>query len=106
MRPAVVALAAGLLFGSAAGTNNAYASGAGLQQRYDLAYAQCMAASGNRVQQALPAAPFHAPYYYRPYAYPAYYTYPAYPGPWFGPAVSVGFIGGFGHHHHGGFHRH
>ena len=71
----------GLLFGSAVGADNAYASGAGLQQRYDLAYAQCMAASGNRLQQALPAAPDYPPYYYWPYGYPAYYTYPAYYGP-------------------------
>ena len=68
-----------MLFGSAVGANNAYASGGGLQQRYDLAYAQCMTASGNRLQ-AFPAGPYYSPYY-GPYAYPAYYTYPAYYGP-------------------------
>ncbi|HYZ34485.1 MAG TPA: glycine zipper family protein [Crenalkalicoccus sp.] len=104
----------GLLFGSAVGGNNAYASGAGLQQRYDMAYAQCMSASGNRLQ-AFPAAGYYppyayGPYAYGPYAYPAYYG--GYYGPWFGPAFSLGFFGRFGshfHHHgffHGGFRRH
>jgi Glycine-zipper domain len=69
----------GLLFGSAVGANNAYASGGGLQLRYDLAYAQCMTARGNRLQ-ALPAAPYYLPNY-GPYAYPAYYAYPVYYGP-------------------------
>jgi hypothetical protein len=95
----------GLLFGSAVGADNAYASGGGLQQRYDLAYAQCMTASGNRLQ-ASPAAPYYPPSY-GPYAYPAYYTYPAYYGPWFGPTVSVGFFGHSGHHaHHAGSFHH
>ena len=63
----------GLLLGSGAGVSNAYASGAALQQRYDMAYTQCMTAKGENV----PAAqndPTHYPSHY------AYRTYPAYPG--------------------------
>ena len=67
---------------AAAQTGDANASRAGLQQRYDLAYAQCMAASGNRLQQALPGRPgLPAVHTTGPYGYPAYYTYPAYYGP-------------------------
>src|SRR5690349_21755050 len=62
----------GLLFGSAVGADTAYASGAGLQRHYDVAYAQCMAAGGNRVK-ALPAGGYYTPYHYGPYGYPAYY---------------------------------
>jgi hypothetical protein len=99
----------GLLFGSAIGSNNAHASAAGLQQRYDIAYAQCMTASGNRLQAFPTAGPYYAPYY-GAYGYP--YAYPAYYGPGFGPSVSLGFFGRFGrgfHHpfffHHGFSHH-
>ncbi len=63
----------GLLFGSAIGANNAQASAAGVQQRYDTAYVQCMTADGNQLAQA-PAAG------YAPVAvgYPAYGPAPAY----------------------------
>jgi Glycine-zipper domain len=39
----------GLLFGSAAGVNAAGYSGAATQQRYDVAYQQCMFAKGNQI---------------------------------------------------------
>jgi hypothetical protein len=75
-----------------------------LQQRYDIAYAQCMAASGNSVQ-TLPVAWRYTPYGYYPYALSAYY------GPWLGPPVAFGLFGGFEprfNHRvffHHGFHR-
>src|SRR5271166_170859 len=92
-----------LASGSVTGT--ASASAAELQQHYDIAYAQCMAASGNRLQQ------FPMAWLYGPYGYP--YFYPGFYSPWFVPSVSLGFFGGFGtrfHHDHfgsvrGGFHR-
>ena len=39
----------GLLFGSASGFNAAQYSGAAVQQRYDIAYQQCMFAKGNQI---------------------------------------------------------
>jgi hypothetical protein len=64
---------------SAIGANNARVSSYTLQRRYDVAYVQCMAASGNRLQ------PPTVGYYYSPYVYgyPRYY-YPGY-YPWVGP---------------------
>lgn len=63
----------GLLVGSAAGVSNAYASGAALQQRYDMAYIQCMSAKGESVPMAQNAPASYPPRY-------AYGAYPAYPG--------------------------
>lgn len=87
---AAVGAGAGLLTGSAIGANNAQASGAGLQERYDIAYAQCMSSAGNTI--AAPQAPsvvYAAP----TYGYAVPYAYPAYPYYW-GPSVSLGFYGG------------
>jgi hypothetical protein len=69
----------GLLVGSAAGVSNAYASGAALQYRYDMAYIQCMSAKGESVPMAQNDAAAYPPSYaYRMYpAYPGYY-YPGY----------------------------
>ena len=79
--------------GAAVGTTRAAAFV--LQRRYDLAYAQCMAASGNRVPLTAGGAPFHlaAPYaYYGPP--PSHYGYH---GPHLGspggPAVPSGSFG-------------
>jgi len=71
-----------------------------LQQRYDIAYAQCMSASGNSVQ------PFAALWPYGPYGYP--YPYPGFYGAWFGSAVALDTLSGFPHrfHRHLGFVRH
>src|SRR5262245_35400482 len=44
---------AGLLGGSAVGIGNAAASADNIQQRYDLAYQQCMATSGNKTSIAM-----------------------------------------------------
>lgn len=52
--------AAGLVVGSAAGTGAAGASSWELQRRYDIAYEQCMYASGNQVPG------FPSPAYYPP----------------------------------------
>ena len=95
---------AGLLAGSTIGVRYASTSAFVLQQRYDIAYAQCMAASGNSVQP-FPVAWSYTPYGYYPYALSAYY------GPWLGPPVAFGLFGGFEprfHHRvffHHGFHR-
>ncbi len=59
----------GLLMGSVAGGGAAQQSAAGLQRRYDVAYLQCMAASGESVPTQ-PYAPVPGYYYYSPY--PAY----------------------------------
>src|SRR3954447_10690572 len=47
---AAIGAGTGLLAGSAVGAGNARASTGGLQQRYDSAYAQCMASLGNQLQ--------------------------------------------------------
>jgi hypothetical protein len=59
--------------------SNAYASGAALQNRYDMAYIQCMSAKGENVPIAQnDLAHYPPPYAYRMYpAYPGYY-YPGY----------------------------
>ena len=107
---AAIGAGGGLLAGSAVGAGNAQASAGSLQQRYDTAYLQCMAASGNR-QPTYAAA---VPYSYAPDAYyggSPYWGAPSYYGPYWGaPAVGFGFFGGgWGHHHHHhhfGGHRH
>lgn len=46
---AAIGAGSGLLLGSAVGTDNAYGAGSGLQDRYNMAYVQCMYAKGHRV---------------------------------------------------------
>jgi len=90
---AAIGAGTGLLAGSAIGANNAQASGYSLQSRYDMAYAQCLASTGNQVQTA---AAYAAPYGYYP-AYP-YWGRPYY-GPYYGGYYGPGFWGpsvGFG----------
>jgi len=54
--------------------SNAYASGVALQQRYDMAYTQCMGAKGESAPVAQNDSAFYRPgysyYYPYPYAYP------------------------------------
>lgn len=70
----------GLLLSSVIGLSNAYASGVALQQRYDMAYTQCMVAKGENVPVAQNgSASYPSPYPYR--------TYPAFPG-YFHPGYS------------------
>ena len=116
---AAIGAGSGLFLGGASGLNAGAYSATSLQQRYDMSYLQCMAASGNEVPQTVagagyPGAGAGYPGYYAPYgyAYPyPYYPYPYaypgyYPGFW-GPGVGASFIFfGGGHHHHGGFHHH
>ena len=97
----------GLLAGSAVGASNAQTSSYGLQARYDMAYTQCLASTGNKVQTA---AAYASPYgYYGGYPYYSPY-YGGYYGPGFyRPGLSLGLGFGFGHRHHfhgGGFRGH
>jgi outer membrane lipoprotein SlyB len=91
---AAIGAASGAVAGTALGAGYSGGSGYEIQQRYNIAYAQCMAAHGNTVptQQAAYNPP--PPAYYPGYAYP----YPYYPfgfyGPYgygYGPAVGFGF---------------
>lgn len=100
---AAIGAGSGLLFGGAAGAGAAETSSAGLQRRYDIAYAQCMSSKGDSVPAVAAGTyytyPVYPRYYYYPYAYP-YYPYPAFYGPSF---LSLGFSfrsGGHRHHHH------
>jgi hypothetical protein len=71
---AAVGAGAGLFGGSAIGANAAYASGVAVQQRYDIAYQQCMYAKGNQIPAVVRAAR------------PAYVTAPNPPPPSSPPA--------------------
>ncbi len=97
---AAVGAATGLLAGSGLAASNAAASADVLQQNYDVAYAQCMAASGNQVQPL----PLLYSAYYAPWLYP----YPAYYAPWFDSTLGFAFFGGFGprFHNHAFFQEH
>jgi uncharacterized protein YcfJ len=104
---AAVGAGTGLLAGSAVGASNAQTSSHGLQARYDMAYTQCLASTGNTVQTA---AAYASPYgYYGGYPYHSPY-YGGYYGPGFyRPGLSLGLGFGFGHRHHfrgGGFRGH
>jgi hypothetical protein len=96
---AAIGGASGLLLGSAIGANNANASAGAVQHGYDVAYTQCMVASGYTVQQP----GYSAPYYSVPGYYPATYAYPVpYPYPYYyGPSFAFGRGGGW----RGGGHR-
>lgn len=79
----------GALVGGSAGANGASYSAAGLQQRYDTGYTQCMYSRGNSVQS--PPGGYAA----GPAAYP-YYGSPYYGGYYGGPTVVVGTGWGWG----------
>lgn len=96
---AAIGGATGLLAGSAIGAGNAQASAAGIQQRYDVAYAQCMVAHGNQVQSPPPVYA-SGPGYGWGSPWPYYYGwgpgwYGGWPG-WYAPTVAIGFGGGWG----------
>jgi len=84
---AAIGAASGAALGTGIGAGYSSAAGYGIQQQYNIAYAQCMAAHGNSVptQQAAynPPQPYYPAYAY-PYAYAGYYPYYAGYGPYFG----------------------
>ncbi len=87
---AAIGAGSGLLLGSMVGAGNANASAQGLQQRYDVAYAQCMTAQGNQIQAPPPPPP---PVYVVDPEPPPYYYYPQ---PYYGPPPGIIFEGRFG----------
>jgi hypothetical protein len=101
---AAIGAASGAVVGT--GIGEGYSAGAGynIQQRYNIAYAQCMASKGNQVPttQAAYGAPGpygaygYYPYGYYPYDYYGYGPYGYWP---------VGFGFGFGWHGGGWRHR-
>lgn len=105
---AAIGGATGLLAGGSIGANNAQASAANVQQRYNMAYTQCMYSRGNSVEAAPPPSGYagYPGYGYPPPPPPGYYPYgPAYyaPPPAYGPSLSIGIGGGWGddwHHRH------
>ena len=111
---AAIGGAAGLIGGSAVGAGNAAASEGDLQQRYDIAYTQCMYAHGNTVA-SLPFAYGYGTgaalsYDYPPFGYPYPYPYPYGLGFYSdGLGFTPGIAFGFGHRHfgfhHGEFHH-
>ncbi len=78
---AAIGAGSGLLVGSAWGINAAQASGAALQNRYDMSYVQCMYANGNGLPMRGGQARPYGAYPYGPYGNPMYrgYYYPRYP---------------------------
>ena len=94
---AAIGAASGAVAGTALGAGYSGSSNYGTQQQYNIAYAQCMAARGNKVptDQAAYGPPGYAysagyyPYGYYPYGY--YGAYPYWP-----VGVSVGWGGGWG----------
>ena len=64
---------AGLATGAAIGSGQSNAANYSLQQRFDIAYTQCMYSSGNSVQSPpIGFSPAVVGYPYAPYAYPGY----------------------------------
>jgi hypothetical protein len=101
---AAIGAGTGLLAGTAVGAGNAQASAAGVQRAYDIAYAQCMAAAGEKVPDLTAGYPAGA-YPAYGYGYPAYgYPYYPYYGYYGAPvAVGVGWGWGGGWGWHGGW---
>lgn len=69
---AAIGAASGLLLGALFGSQNAYASAAGLQGQYNMAYVQCMTANGDQLAPGPTAV-------YPDYSYAPYPWYPGYP---------------------------
>jgi hypothetical protein len=93
---AAIGGAAGLLGGMSIGADNGATSAYALQNRYDIAYGQCMSAKGHQVPTYRQRETVYAPspptvyYYPAPYYFPPapLYYYPRahyYPGPYYHP---------------------
>jgi hypothetical protein len=63
---AAIGAGAGLLLGGAVGANGAQESSAGMQARYNAAYAQCMASKGNTISAPPPGVYTTGPVYAAP----------------------------------------
>jgi hypothetical protein len=99
---AAVGAGIGLLAGSAVGADQARSAGYSAQQIFDMAYSQCMTASGNKIEGPIaPAYGYAAPGYAAPgYPAPIYaapYPYYAAPYPYYGPSVVIGPRWGYGY---------
>jgi uncharacterized protein YcfJ len=81
-RGAAVGAGAGALGGTAVGANQAERGAYSGQQRYNIAYSQCMYAYGNQVQGP---ARYYVPYYAAPPPPGAYYPPPPPPGAYYPP---------------------
>ncbi len=104
---AAIGAASGAVAGTAIGAGASGRAGWGIQQRYNIAYAECMAAHGNQVPTT--RAAYNPPAAYPAYAYPYYYPYGYYaPAYWPYGYWPAGFKVGFGWGWHGGWgwHRH
>jgi uncharacterized protein YcfJ len=80
-RGAGIGAASGAVVGSAVGANQSNRAQWSLQQRYDIAYAECMSSHGNMV----PAAAYPPGYYAPPPPPPGYYGPPPPPPPGYYP---------------------
>jgi hypothetical protein len=94
---AAIGAGSGAIIGTSEGARAASASAGNVQQRIDVAYAQCMASKGNSVPQpqitsAAPPYPYPPPAPgYAAYPYPYPYPYPYYGPYYYGPGyVHVG----------------
>jgi uncharacterized protein YcfJ len=98
---AAIGAASGAALGTGVGAGYSANAQYGIQRRYDIAYAQCMTAQGDKAP-ASQAAYTAAPAPYPAYAYPYYPGYGYYGPGYYGPPVVVGFGfgGGWGWHRH------
>jgi hypothetical protein len=78
---AAIGAGAGALGGTAVGAGPAGQAQGSLQQRYNLAYSQCMYSRGNQVPGFVPAGPPPAPGYPPPQSYAPPQGYPPPPPP-------------------------
>jgi uncharacterized protein YcfJ len=88
---AAIGAGAGAIGGTAVGGANAGGAQHSLQQRYNIAYEQCMATKGNRLPEPAHVT-YYYPSYYAPYSYmpgPAVVIVPAKPAPAPVPAATV-----------------
>lgn len=95
---ALIGAGAGLIAGTAIGSDNAHRAAADVEHAYSDAYYACMDEADDRGPPPGAYGPPPPVYAYGPPPPPYYGPYPYYP-PYYGPSVSLGF--GFGGYHHG-----